>query len=620
MCGIVGFNWSEQILLQKMIKKIKHRGPDQDGAFFDDFVSLGHVRLSIQDLSENGKQPMHNNDGNLIITFNGEIYNFKEIRKRLIEKGYKFKTLTDTEVILYAYEEYGYEALELFNGFFSFVIYDKKNNILWCARDRIGIKPFYFYDKDNKFIFSSEIKGILEVNNDWTINIEALDENLALRYNSGKNTLWQNIKSLLPGSYLVYDLDKRKILFEKKYWSVKTVTGKETFEKYKIEVKDLIKSSIDYRLISDVPVATYLSGGLDSSIITKLSSEINKDIKVFSANYDEKKYSEEIYINKVIQYSNLDKNHKYIKIDYNNFWEKLVEAIYFNDMPLSFPASVAQLILAKGVKDSGIKVVLSGEGADELFAGYQRYFFCENNIIKIKEYSDFFEYINYLFFYVSRIKLLDLFFKKIFNNFIFYVYNLEFFNRFKRKSLLNHKTKSLSYYIKRNIENNYWGDIDKLGNLNKLLLFDLYNYLPALLHKQDRMNMSSGIEVRVPYLDHNLIEYSFLIPDYFKIDKNNTRKYLLKEAYKDILPEEIIKRKKVGFDIPYLKWVEDNKNLNSFLLNGYLVKNNVINDKYLRKLFKRNKYAFIFYLVNLEIWYRLFFKKQERIKILNEII
>ncbi|MEK6857514.1 MAG: asparagine synthase (glutamine-hydrolyzing), partial [Nanoarchaeota archaeon] len=291
MCGITGFNWDDKELVRKMCDSISHRGPDGEGCYNDDLVSLGHRRLSIIDLSDNGKQPMSNSNGSIWITFNGEIYNYLEIKMDLEKKGYFFRSKSDTEVIIHAYEEYGEECLHLLNGDFAFAIYDVNKKIIFLARDRLGIKPLYYFAEEDKFIFASEIKAILQSPKvERKVNINALNKFVSYRYNFGEETMFEGIFKVLPGNYLVYNL-KENFLTKKQFWSSNFSDNNilnESENYFAKKIQELFKDCVQKRLMSDVPLGVYLSGGIDSSAVVAMMSQLVKDkepIKTFSVGF-----------------------------------------------------------------------------------------------------------------------------------------------------------------------------------------------------------------------------------------------------------------------------------------------------------------------------------------------
>jgi len=292
MCGIVGFNWNDKTLLKKASKEIIHRGPDDSGTFIGNNISLGHRRLSIIDLSKAGRQPMSNKKGTIWIVFNGEIYNFKELRKNL-EKKYDFKSNTDTEVLIYLYEEHGTDFIKLLQGMFAFCIYDSNKKIFFLARDRLGIKPLYYYNNAQEFMFCSEMKGILKHDKiEKSINFKALDSFLTFRANTSNESFIKKIKKLPPGHLLIYDL-KNKKAFTKKYWEINSQVKNKSLSYYTKSIRTLLDSSVKSRLMSDVPYGAYLSGGVDSgSIVSLMNKHSSKEVKTFSVGFENQDHSE----------------------------------------------------------------------------------------------------------------------------------------------------------------------------------------------------------------------------------------------------------------------------------------------------------------------------------------
>ncbi|MCX6707002.1 MAG: asparagine synthase (glutamine-hydrolyzing), partial [Candidatus Woesearchaeota archaeon] len=314
MCGILGFNWDNKELAKKMLNILDHRGPDDYGLYADSNVSLGHRRLSIIDLSPKGHQPMSNKEGTVWITFNGEIYNFQEIRKELERKGHKFISDSDTEVIIHSYEEYGTKCLDKFNGMFAFCIYDSKRKLLFLARDRLGKKPLYYYNKNGKFIFASELKAILLHDIKKEVDMNALNKFVTFRYNTDESTMVKDVFKLMQGHYAVYDLKAKKLAI-RKWWDIKIDIQNNKSESYFVEkLQKEFKDSVERRLISDVPLGIYLSGGLDSSSIAAMMHELDVPIKSFSVDFGHDRRIEDIkYARLVSEY--FDTDHKEIKCE-----------------------------------------------------------------------------------------------------------------------------------------------------------------------------------------------------------------------------------------------------------------------------------------------------------------
>ena len=377
MCGITGiyvFDEKHEVpkaLIEDMTNTMFHRGPDEFGFYVNENLALGHRRLSIIDLKA-GRQPMSDKNGYIWIVFNGEIYNFRELRKDLEGKGYTFKTKSDTEVIIYSYEEYGLDCLKEFNGMFAFAIYDKRKKRLFLARDRLGIKPLYYTITDKEIIFASEIKAILKHPNvKKKVNLYGISSYLSYRYVLGKETLFDGIYTLQPGYFLLCEDGKIK---EKQYWELPIIPQKEDKgeEYYVRKLRELLTKSVKMRMISDVPLGAYLSGGLDSSIIVALMSDIkNEPIKTFSIGFEEEGFNEFEYARLMVE--RCKTNHKEILLNAEKYIELMPKLIRYKDAPLSVANEVPLYEMSKELKKD-ITVVLSGEGADELFGGYGRIF------------------------------------------------------------------------------------------------------------------------------------------------------------------------------------------------------------------------------------------------------
>lgn len=521
MCGIVGFNWEDKQNLKDSTNKIRHRGPDSKGYFTEKNLSLGHRRLSIIDLDKRSDQPMTYKD--LTITFNGEIYNFKKIKENLEKKGLKFDTESDTEVLLKAYYIHGEKMLNLLEGMFTFAIYNKKNDEIFIARDRLGVKPLYYYQKEENFAFSSEIKSLLELKLDTNLDHESINKYFILRHMPKEGTPFKYIKKLKPGHYLKY---KNKKLEVKKYWEFQVTETNLDFEKNKKILSELISESINKRLMSDVPLGVFLSGGLDSSaIVSFMHTQGIKDINTFTVNFGEKN-SESKYA-KIIS-EEFGTNHK--EIDVNKSSIKLLPKVaYHLDEPLGDNAALSTYLMSKETSKH-VKVILSGEGNDELFAGYQKY-----KLFKTKKY----------------IPLKKIVFNQRLKDFL----NKEHSKSYSEfTSVFNSKERSNLY--KHSQETNF-EDFKVDSSLNSILRFDIKNWLPNdLLLKNDKMTMAHSLEGRVPFLDHKLVEFAFSIPENQKL-RFFKDKYIFREVIKKRIPKEIYQRKKQGFTIPLKSWIKE---------------------------------------------------------------
>jgi len=592
LCGICGFSWEDKYFIKKMLKKISHRGPDDFGYFIDNHISLGHTRLSIIDLSEKGKQPIHNEDYSIWITFNGEIYNYKDLKSYLKKKGHVFYTNTDTEVIIHSYEEWGVECLNHFNGLFSFCIYDQIRKKLFIARDRFGIKPLYYLYNNNKFIFSSEIKAILSHKIKKEINRNALNEYFKFRFTLSPNTIFKNILKLKPGYYLEYNLKTNKLI-TKNYFKISiNYPRRLDYKNITQNLFNLIYDSIRLRMIADVPVGSFLSGGIDSSIVSGIASKFNRDINTYSVGFET---SSELKYAKIVS-NHFNTNHHELIISDDDVLPNMSKMVYHMDEPIGDPGFFPTFLISK-LASKFNKVVLAGEGADEIFGGYDKY--------KMYYYGQ----------YIS--KLIPNF--KVQNEILMRVLNI---SRMKEKeSYLNiiqvfneNELKNLS--LKPKIKVNFWlnqGDL-----YQKMQYFDIHTLMPEdFFMKADKMSSAFGLEERVPYMDHRLVEFAINLPLKLKLNIWN-EKFILKKTFSNFLPKEIIKRRKRGYNVPIDHWFKNilRDRLISLLETN---KHNFYNKSYVYKLLnqiKRTKdnYKRNFYLAQklwtiyvFEEWYREIF-------------
>ncbi|MCA9496055.1 MAG: asparagine synthase (glutamine-hydrolyzing) [Nanoarchaeota archaeon] len=609
MCGINGYNWSNPNLINDMNKKIVHRGPDGQGIFVDDLVSLGHVRLSIIDLSDAGKQPMSyvKDDKNLEIVFNGEIYNYLEIRDELIEKGYKFFSESDTEVIMAAYLEWGFECVNKFNGMWAFCIYDVSKKILFLSRDRLGVKPLYYYNNNGKFIFSSEIKGILEhnylnLNSKKNVNSDAVDFYFSMGFIPSPYSIFKNIFKLEASYNLIYDLNKNKILKKYRYYDLpiyKPILNKDFLIG---EIKKLFNDGIKLRLRSDVPVGVFLSGGIDSASVAIKMKKILRDniFFTFSIGFRDK-LDETPYINVVQEKIKSIHKHKYFLLD--DFDKLLSKYFYIYDEPFADYSGFPTYMVSELAKKNGIKVVMSGDGGDEVFGGYP-----------IHKLGKKFDYIwkMPLFLRKSFFKILAL---KTFNTGSIF-YNLKGGFKLSLDNKENFYSNSLAEdRLKTQIYNQWTSKnlkiaLNKCGNnlCEGFRIFDtLYHTLPdRILTKVDRASMANGVEVRSPYLDYRFYELSQRIPSEYKVSFLDF-KIILKETLKGLVPKEILNKGKQGFSPPIEKWIFERSDLDNLkkalgkLFTDGLVSKEIYNI-YMSKYFKSRNDIYDEYIVRLFIF------------------
>jgi asparagine synthase (glutamine-hydrolysing) len=546
MCGINGFNWSDATLIKKMNQSIKHRGPDDDGFFFNNVISLGHTRLSVIDLSEKAKQPMTNEDKSLWLIYNGEIYNFQKLKEKLENQGHVFKSKTDAEVILHSYEENGMNSFSNFNGIFAFCLYDSKKQLLILVRDRLGVKPLYYFHNENKFVFSSEIKAFFNLNEISPM----LDNTAILEYfftrNISSESFFKNIQTLEPGHYLIYDLENNTLL-KREYFNIYAVVSKEQYlnnkkrkEKELIEELDeLLNTVVRDQLVADIPVGTICSGGIDSSLLTAIAKKYCKNLKIFNVSVNDKELDESKFAKRVADYLGLKLIEE--QLNKNNFNELYKKCITLADLPLIHTNSVGIYLISKRAKEEGLSVLLSGEGADELFGGYPQYeYFFRRLFLTKTPILDFLNasFRNFYYFKDFTNYMLDD------SNYIITQYKNVPWN--KERNIINKRFFDALDFLEENFER----------EMSSYILKDLKYYLVPLLRRADRMAMGVGLEMRVPYLDNKLVDFAINIPLKYKVRFFKT-KYLLKKVAERYLPKDIIYRKKMGFGIPTEKWLGD---------------------------------------------------------------
>lgn len=557
MCGFVGFvNQSKrqpEDVIRSMADTIRHRGPDDEGYFEDDFVSLGFRRLSIIDLAC-GKQPMENEDGSLVVVFNGEIYNYQELREALTAKGHLFRTQSDTETLLHGYEEFGRELPSHLRGMFAFVIYDKKNKTLFGARDMFGIKPFYYYQKDSVFLFGSEIKAFLpHPDFEKELNEKRLPDYLCYEYLPDDETMFCNVFKLPNGASFFYHQDG-SLQIEKYFEYSYQIDESKTLSQWRDEIAASLTESVRAHQISDVEVGCFLSSGVDSSYVVKEVSKTTDKVKTFSIGYEEEKYSELPYaqaLSKAIGVENISS-----KVDAAEFFDAAGQIQYFLDEPLPNPSEVPLFFLAKNAAQY-VKVVLSGEGADELFGGYPLYLAGGH----FEHYSRRFP--AFLRKAVAKAAAALPSFKG--RNFLIRG-GMKPYERYMRANYV-FNSKERAKYLKKDIPARppeqlvkpLFDKVSQFDEPTQLQFVDLQTWmLYDILLKADRMSMANSLELRVPFLDKKMLAVATQIPTRYRSDHEVT-KVALREAAARELPEQTAKMKKLGFPVPLQDWLREDK-------------------------------------------------------------
>lgn len=546
MCGINGFNWPDKQIIERMNDTVRHRGPDGEGTYIDDYVSLGHRRLAIIDLTEKGKQPMCNEDGSIWLVYNGEIYNFRELRKELEQKGHLFKSNTDAEVIIHAYEEWQLKCLARFNGMFAFAIYDSRKDTLFLARDRFGIKPLYYYVDKSRFIFSSEIKGILIHSIERKPNERNIFDYLCFNLLHHRcETFFENIYKLPPSHYLIYDLENRSLSI--KEWYKLQVKSTDMNEEERTErVRSLLSDSIRLRMAADVPVGSCLSGGLDSSSIVCIMRELlpEGDIETFSSVFPGEKIDESHFVSEVATFARL-KSYT-VSPEEGDSLADLNDLVITQEEPvLSLAGLYAQYKVMKLAYENGMKVLLDGQGGDELFGGYTYYFGFY-----------FYELFKRLSWYrMSKEMLLYL---KYFQNLLsFQVFGFLLLPEWFKCRLWRTRAKWISHELyERFAEDRTVDPRWSVKSLNEGLLVTICrSALPHLLIWEDKNSMRWSVETRLPFLDYRLVEMVVALPPEEKL-RDGLTKYIFRKAVDESLPERIRHRRdKIGFAVPEGRWL-----------------------------------------------------------------
>lgn len=598
MCGINGMYYytttkhnREHIcsILSQMNNRIVHRGPDDDGIFIQDGVGLGMRRLSIIDL-DTGKQPIFNENGSLVIVFNGEIYNYKSLKQDLMSKGHIFSTTSDTEVVLHCYEEYGINSFNMLKGMFAFAIYDIPRKKLTVVRDRVGEKPLYYYSNSNVFLFASELKSIISTGLiNKTINNMALNQYLMLTYIPAPLTIFKDVYKLLPGHYI--ELDENKKVKIVKYWDVEYSDKLllDSYDECKQKLRNTLFNAVEECLVSDVPIGAFLSGGIDSTIITGIASKIsNGPIDTFTIGYRDKRYDESHRAKLTSELHNT--NHHVYFLDYEEVLPELNKIVENIDEPFADSSYIPTYMVSKYARKY-VKTVLTGDSGDELFGGYSKYL--------IGYYSDKYNKIpkwirkNFINVTANSLpentslvrkvrKVIDNSEKEIFEQ----RRDLMFigFKQSELQQLLNSKyidSKSMEL-----ISNYYNSQILTSDELSKALYTDLKVVLEGdMLPKVDRASMLSSLETRVPMLQKDVIELAAKIPSKYKISSKNT-KIILKDTFSDLIPKELLNASKKGFEVPIGAWLKNElkEELTMLMNKEFIEEQGIFNFSYIQEI------------------------------------
>ncbi len=606
MCGIAGICSIEHPqsisvnLLGNMTAALHHRGPDETGVYIDDWIGLSQARLSIIDI-KGGSQPISNEDNSLWIIFNGEIFNYPELRDELIQKGHKFKSHTDTEVILHLYEEYKEKCLEKLNGQFAFAIWDSGKHELFLARDRYGILPLYYTVRKDQLVFASEIKSIFNADNiDREFDLKVLDQIFTFWAPLPGNTVFKNINELSPGHYLKISNGRLTI---KKYWefkpSDKNYDSSISLNTLSENLSELVMDAVKIRLRADVPVGSYLSGGLDSSGITAfIKNYFNNDLRTFGIRFEEKSFDEGSFQSQVVKY--LDTKHTEVNTTNKDIGEYFDSVLYHTEQPILRVSPVPLYLLSEVVNNNNYKVVLTGEGADEIFCGYGifkeakiRKFWSADPASTIR--PELFDRIYPYIFKDKRLKnTLSAFFKNGIEDpgNVFFSHLIRWSNGSKIKNLFSD---DLKYRLKdvnciEEFKSYLPHDFDSWDYLSKAQYIEIKTFMSGyLLNSQgDRVAMAHSVELRPPFLDHRLMDFMTKIPSYLKLYGLN-EKLLLKKVFKDLLPADIIRRPKNPYRAPIRQGLisQNNSLIEKYCTAEDLERADIFNSKMVDKLFTK---------------------------------
>jgi asparagine synthase (glutamine-hydrolysing) len=604
MCGITGIYAYNMVGRVSMINvanataALSSRGPDYQDIYNDQTVALGHRRLSIIDPTPEGHQPMWDMGKRYGIVFNGEIYNYKVLKQELVAKGVQFQSETDTEVLLNLYIKEGVACLNKLNGFFAFAIFDHRDKTLFIARDRMGIKPLYYLMDDDRLLFASEMKSIIQYGIDKSIDYAALYTYLQLNYIPAPNTIFKSVKKLLPGHYIYLTPEK---IIKEAYYQIPYDKERSTdldYEQQKARLESLLEESVQKRLVADVPVGSFLSGGVDSSVIASLAKRHKEDLHTFSIGFkDEKFFDETEYARSVAK--KIGSEHTVFSLTNNDLYGHVGKILDYIDEPFADSSAIAVYILSQETRKYAT-VALSGDGADELFAGYNKHA-AFLKIINKNTAAQGVKALQPLWYLLpkSRNNALTNKFRQLYRfskgmrmtsqerywNWAGYASEKEAFSMLSSESQI--KLDRKKYGV---LKSNLLQHIPKKESINDLLYTDMNMVLPDdMLTKVDRMSMANSLEVRVPFLDHELVEFAFTLPTESKIN-GDIRKRILQDTFKSVLPEELYNRPKKGFEVPLLKWFRNEMQYtikNDLLSDQFIAEQGIFDVKMIKKLKKK---------------------------------
>ncbi|MCP4521855.1 MAG: asparagine synthase (glutamine-hydrolyzing) [Cytophagales bacterium] len=634
MCGIAGMIAFDEVgttflpYISEATKALERRGPDSMGIFQEGNIALGHRRLSIIDTSERSNQPMQDESKRYTIVFNGEIYNYLELRHILEREGVPFQTESDTEVVLKAFIFHGAEFLKLLNGFFALAIYDKETQSTFIARDRIGIKPLCFYQDEHRFVFGSEMKALYPFKIQKEIDYTTLYQYLQFNYIAKDSSILQNVQKVTPGTYLVINHREKTVQRESYYTipyppvtnTLNTVTH--TYYQQKKKLREILEYSVKNRLVSDVPLGAFLSGGIDSSVIVALASKHKKNLKTFSIGYQDNPYFDETeYANLVAKKFRTD--HTVFSLTNNDLFEELHNVLDYLDEPFADSSAIPVYILSKKTRQE-VKVALSGDGADELFTGYHKHM-AEFKVRQGGGINKTITAFHHLWSILPKSR------SNAFGNTVRQLHKFSEGSRLSKQDrywlwcsfanekqanrlLSNHSRQKISQDLYQDRKSEILSTISEGGDMNEILHTDMLMVLPNdMLQKVDSMSMANSLEVRVPFLSHNVVNFAFTLQEESKIT-SDIKKRILQGAFREILPSELYDRPKRGFEVPLLQWLRsDLKSLiQDDLLNDDFIKDqDIFKLKEIQKLKKQlfsmnpgDSHARIWGLIVFQWWFK----------------